>query len=329
MGNAKSRLIVLLVELAILGTSPFQSWMFDEGLFYSDGLAAGLFLLGLALIVNRIRSPAPMQVWIRDGILAGIAFAAAVYFRAAYQLIPWVLAANGLLILVIIVIRRIQGVPAIALRSQAALLIAAAITVPVLMHPYLSFVNDERGRTQFVMTQDLVYESVWRSRELDKVPAWLADAGSTLGCEIDAQRCELIRTAKSNGRVFTPVELRDALISAISAHPLDYVGNRVSYITKGWFAVGPYPLEGPLYLVFLITAIGVACVLAIRGRLALLIVPLMALAILAPFAITHVEVRYLFPLKLLGLLAPILILTLIETPPRSRTLECCPQEEVS
>ena len=42
MRRMKPAVVVLLVELAILGTSPFQSWMFDEGLFYADGLGGGL-----------------------------------------------------------------------------------------------------------------------------------------------------------------------------------------------------------------------------------------------------------------------------------------------
>jgi hypothetical protein len=341
MRAVKPALVVLLVELAILGTSPFQSWMFDEGLFYADGLAAGSFLLGMALIVNRVRSAAPVQVWIRDGIYVGIAFAAAIYLRASYQLVPWALAALALAIAGMIVAKRIRGLPSGDLGRQAILLICAALTIPILMQPYTAFVQQDRGRTQFVMTQDLVYAGVWKSPQLDSIPQWALDGGTTVGCDIDPGECALIHRAQSAGKVYTPGELRHALFQAIVNHPLEFVGNRVSYVSEQWFAdeIGSYfhqkadyksgpgsynssdnlnPGQGLLYLVLLIAAIVAAFKLAARGRWALLIIPLMAVALLAPFAIVHVEVRYLIPLKLIGLFAPILVLMLREQPPRSR-----------
>jgi hypothetical protein len=319
MRRGKLALVVLVAELAILGTSPFQSWMFDEGLFYADGLAAGAFLLGLALIVNRLRSSAPLQVWIRDGIYVGITFAAAIYLRAAYQLVPWALGALALVIATLMIVKRIRKRPTADLGRQALLLISAALIVPILMHPYTVFVQEDRDRTQFVMTEDLVYESVWRSQQLNEVPQWGLDTGSTLGCDIDPAECALIHTAKSQGKVFTPPELRRALIKAIVAHPLQFAGNRVSVVSHQWFADEPW--QGLLYFALLITAIWAACLLAVRGRWALLIIPIMALAMMAPFAIVHVEVRYLIPLKLIGLLSPILLLLLKERPARSKSAQ--------
>jgi len=344
MRRMKPALVILLVELAILGTSPFQSWMFDEGLFYADGLAAGSFLLGLALIVNRVRTAAPVQVWVRDGIFAGIAFAAAIYLRASYQLVLWALAALALTVAGMVIVKKIRRLPSADLGRQAILLIAAALTVPILMQPYTAFVQQDRGRTQFVMTQDLSYIAAWENPQLDSVPQWLLDGGSTLGCDIDPAECALIHQAESDGTVFTPVELRDALFQAIVTHPLQFVGNRVSYVGEQWFAdeVGSYqhkktdyrsgpgsysssnnlnPGQGLLYIVLLIVAIASGCILALRGKWAMLVIPAMALALVAPFAIVHVEVRYLIPLKLIGLLSPLLLLMLKEQPARSKTAQ--------
>lgn len=341
MRMVKPALIVLLVELAILGTSPFQSWMFDEGLFYADGLAAGSFLLGLALIVNRLRSAASVQVWIRDGIYVGIAFAAAIYLRAAYQLVPWALATLALVIAGMIIVKRIRGLPTFDLGRQAILLIFAALTIPILMQPYTAFVQHDRGRTQFVVTADLIYQNAWKSPQLGTFLQSSLDGGATVGCDIDPAECALIHLAESRGKVFTPGELRDALVKAIVAHPLEFVGNRGSFVAKQWFAdeigslyrvetnyeSGPVsfsssnnlnPGQGLLFLALLISAIVASCILAWRGRWAVLVIPLMALVLLAPFAIVHVEVRYLIPLKMIGLLAPMLILMLREQPPRSR-----------
>lgn len=340
MRGARPTLVVLLVELALLGTSPFQSWMFDEGLFYADGFAAGFFMLGLALIVNRVRSAAPIQVWIRDGIYVGIAFAAAIYLRASYQLVPWALDAVALAIAGIIIGKRIRRLPTRDLGRQMILLGTAVLTIPILMHPYTTFVQQERGRTQFVMLDDLVYESVWKNHTLDTDAQWALDGGLSVGCDIDPGKCELIQRAQTGGKVYTPENLRNMLFESIVTHPLQFVANRVSYVSIQWFAdeLGSYfhvttdyrsgpvtysasnnlnPGQGLLYLVLLISAIVAAVKLAARGRWALPIIPLMALALLAPFAIVHVEVRYLIPLKLIGLLAPVLILMLREQPLRS------------
>jgi len=341
MRGVKPALVVLPLELAILGTSPFQSWMFDEGLFYADGLAAGLFLFGLALIVNRVRSAAPAQVWIRDGFYVGIAFAGAVYLRASYQLVPWALDVVALCMVGMIIVKRIRGLPSGDLGRQTILLISAALTIPILMQPYTTFVQQDRGRAQFVMLDDLVYASVWKNHTVDTDAQWLLDGGLSVGCDIDPGKCSLIQRTQSEGRVYTSEELRNALFGSIATHPIQFVGNRGSYVAGQWFAdeIGSYshkktdyksgpvsyssssnlnPGQGLLYLVLLISAIGVACTLAARGRWALLMIPATAIAILAPLAIMHVEVRYLIPLKLIGLLAPMLILMLREQPPRSR-----------
>jgi hypothetical protein len=308
MRKVKWAVVVLLAEFALLGSSPFQSWMFDKGLFHADGLAAGLFLLGLALIVNRLHSPAPVQMWIRDGIYVGIAFAATIYLRSAYQLVPWALAGLAVAIAGMIVVRRIRGLSDGDLGRQAILLISAALTVPLLMQPYTAFVQQDRGRTQFVMTQDLFYAGVWQSH--NAYPQWKLDGGPTVGCDIDPGECALIHRAQSEGKVFSPAELRGALIKAIVTHPLQFLGNRVAYVTEQWFAEGiwSYPGEGLLFFALLMTTIVAASMRAARGRWAFLVIPVMALALLAPFAFVHVEVRYLIPLKLIGLLAPILVL---------------------
>jgi len=327
MRRWRHALVVLLVEFAILGTSPFQSWMFDKGLFYADGLSAALFLLGLSLSVNRVRSKGPVQLWIRDGIYVGIAFAATIYLRASYQLVPWALAAIAIATTGVIIVKRIRGMSTVDLGRQAVLLIVAALTVPILMHPYTTFVQQERDRTQFVMLDKLIYVSVWKNYTVDSLPQWLLDGGVSVGCDIDPSKCALIQRAQADGKVFTPEELRNSLLESIATHPLQFVSNRGSYVARQWYAdeAGSYsssdtlnPGQGLLYLVFLISTTVVACILAARGTWALMVIPVMALAVLAPLAIAHVEVRYLIPLKMIGLLAPMLILMLREQPTRSR-----------
>ena len=327
MHKRKTALIVLLVELAVLGTSPFQSWMFDEGLFYADGIAVALLLLALSLIVNRVRSGGAVRVWVRDGVYVGIAFAAALYFRAAFQLVPWALAGLAITISVVVLVKRIRRKSSGDLGRQALLLMVAALVVPILTQPYTAYLQQDRARTQFVMLDDIVYVGIWRHNTTPASPDWAIRGGMSIGCDIDEAKCASIQQQEADGRVFTSVELRNALILSIAHHPFQFLGNRGSYLARQWSADewGSYsssnnlnPGQGLLYLMSLIAAIVAACILVVRGRWALLVIPILAVALLAPFAVVHVEVRYLIPLKTIGLLTPILMLMLKETPRRPR-----------
>ena len=323
---------VLLTELLVLATSPFQSWMLDEGLLYADGFASATFLLGLALIVNRVWAGGGLPLWVRDGIFAGISFAVAVYFRASYNLVPWVMVVLALLVALLALIRRKRGRDHRELVPQFALLAVAAVTMGALMLPYTAHLVHDRGRVQFVQTEDLIYQQVWEDPKIETIPQWMKDGGSTVGCDIDPQTCKAIHAEEKAGVTPTPAYLRDRLILAIVEHPAEFVMDRVAVVVPQWFGdeIASYsrvdqdyakgsvsysgshnynPPQGFVYLFLLLGACVAASALAFRrGQWALLLVPLSALALLAPFSIVHVEVRYLIPLKLIALLAPTLVM---------------------
>lgn len=341
MKSPQSALVVFVVELAALGTSPFQSWMFDEGLFYADALAAGLFLLSMSLIVNRMRAPAPVHSWVRDGIFAGIALAAANYLRTSYSLVAWVLAATAILLGILIAIRRRKKHSTKDLLLQVIILSTAVLSVVVLMQPYTSYELATNKRVQFTTTEDLVYQHVWQNPTTDKVPQWMLEGGSTLGCDLDATECARIHVANESSHPPKPDQLRNELVKAILTHPVAFVENRVHYVSTQWFAdeLGSYshvptdyrsgPVsyasspnpnvpQGLFYLALVIGAVACSIVLARRGLWSLLALPLVLAGLLAPFAMVHVEVRYLIPLKMIGLLTPMLILMARTTKTHSR-----------
>lgn len=335
--SLKLLFLILVVEVLVLGTSPFESWMLDEGLMYADGLATGFFLLGLALLVNRVRVRGSMSLWVRDGILAGVTFAAAIYLRSSYLLVPWAIGGTAALVVIIALVpRHKHKTQRGGIRSQAAMLLAASLSVLLLMQPYLSFVQQTMGRTQFVVTESLVFSDAWQNTATDNVPEWLLSSGSDLGCSIDQVTCTEFSDAEAAGNPASPDEFRNALVKSVLTHPVAYVENRALFLPKQWFGdemasyghvvtdytTGPVsqsasdslnPPQGLLYLILLGLAAGASVVLAKRGQWALLIVPVLALGLLAPFAIAHIEVRYLIPIKLIGLLAPMLLLILINS----------------
>lgn len=348
--RVRSVVVVLAAELALLSTSLFQSWMFDEGLFYADGLAAGSFLLGLAIVVNRVRAPSSRVTWIRDGIFAGLAFAAAIYLRASYNLIPWAMCGVALVIVAVAIVRWKRKRSLGDLVNQGVMLVVAAVCIGLVMLPYTAYIYQERGRILFVETENLVYEHAWQNPSKDTIPQWMLDGGSTVGCDIDPPQCAAFEKSKAAGATPTSDQLRNALIKAIVHHPFAFVADRVAPVAKQWFAdelasyshhpanysSGPVsyaasdnlnPPQGLLYLALVLAAMVSAFRLVARGRWSMIVVPVLFLALLAPFAIVHVEVRYLIPLKLIGFLAPMLILMLGGTP--RRRLVSAPVDEAS
>jgi hypothetical protein len=100
--------------------------------------------------------------------------------------------------------------------------------------------------------------------------------------------------------------LRNALVRAIVENPREWIVLRTETIVHQWFTYDANAGEGYAYLLLLLAALSASLALARGGRWALLIVPLAAGALVAPFSFVHVEERYLIPIKLLGLLAPTL-----------------------
>lgn len=326
---------VVAIELAVLGTSPFQSWMLDEGLLYADGLAAALFLLGMVLLVGRATNAQNAAGWVRDGVLAGIALAGAVYFRASYQLVPvLILVVVGALVVRWSYARLRRRPQSLNTRRGLVLLVSASLATVFLMAPYTAYMLVDRDRSSFVQTEELVYISVWQDPQSGDVPQWKLNGGSALACDLDPDRCSEISDLGLDS-----TQLRDELVETILENPVEFVGHRVFYVAFQWFgdethsysyspadyarepvSAGSAPNlnvpNGILYVAFLVVSLVASVVVVSRGDWVGLVLPAAVVALLGPFAIVHVEVRYLIPLKLLALLAPLLIRWLaIHRPP--------------
>lgn len=331
----KTAFIVVVLELLVLGTSPFQSWMFDEGLLYADGLAAGLLLIGAAIAANRAReTQVHWNVWVRDGLYVGLVFAGAVYLRSSYQALPLVLGGFAFVVLLIILFQK-KGAHSPLNLKQLIFLSVASLTTAVLLLPYTAYLVTERDRYALVTTQQLAFQSSWRSTETGS-PQWLTTAGASIGCELDAVRCHEFYELEQAGTPASAEQLQDAYVEAVVENPLLFLGLKARYFGQQWFgdelstySFSPSKYDKPPYgvnaslnqnvpqglfyaVTMLVTMVG-SIVLMSRRKLFISGIPLvMALSFIAPFAIAHFEVRYLIPLKLLGLLAPVVVLTLSE-----------------
>ena len=331
----RSLIGIFLAELLILGTSPFQSWMFDEALFYADGLAAGFLVIAVAILAHRSWARGPIHLWIRDGVLSGIALAAVMYFRSSYQLVPWAMGALLVSILVLAVARR-KKTNSRWLLQQALILGVVLGTLGLMLQPYITYLAQTQNRTAMVVTEDLVFAGIWRAPQ-DNVPSWVKNTGGTVGCNIDPQRCDELYALRVSGHEVSQAEYRSSFVNSVLKHPDRYASERLSLLTRQWGAdesasysanENENPAQGTFFFLMMLGAVVASVVLARKGNFAMLVLPAICIAVTLPMGVSGVEARYFIPLKTMALLAPMLVLMTqtsskeggveepVETPPK-------------
>lgn len=331
--NRKLYLAIILLELLILSTSPFQEWMFDEGLFYADGMSAGLLLIALGLAASRFRGESSIHLWVRDGVFVGLLLAGAVYFRSSYQFIPWAVALSLFISVMILTVQKLRGSsPSTMNIRQPLFFLVSMVCLLLTLQPYWTYVSEVKHRSSFVMTEDLFYESVWKQSS-DDVPQWLLTAGSNFGCNLDPITCKEFAEMRQIGQTIEISTYREHLFKSVIENPAKYIELRASTLWQQWLGneVDSYyyqpadyesgsvstsstlnqnPASGYFYLATFISFVYLCLALIFRKKFEYLFFLLIALALIAPLGLAQIEVRYLIPIKLLGLLSPVLFLTL-------------------
>ena len=311
----RSLIGIFLAELLILGTSPFQSWMFDEALFYADGLAAGFLVIAVAILVHRSWARGSIHFWIRDGVLSGLAFAAVMYFRSSYQLVPWVMGVLLVLLLVLAFARR-KRTNATWLLQQALILGVVLGTLGLMLQPYITYLAQTQNRTTMVVTENLVFAGIWRAPQ-DNVPSWVKNSGGTVGCDIDPQRCDELYALRVSGNEVSQAEYRSSFVNSVLKHPDRYASERLSLLTRQWGAdesasysanENQNPAQGTFFFLAMLGALTASVFLARKGNFAVLVMPAICIAVMLPMGVSGVEARYFIPLKMMVLLAPMLVL---------------------
>lgn len=309
----RSFIVFLPLELLILGTSPFQQWMFDEGIFYAEGIASALLVAGLALLILRVRSGGGAAKWFRDGAFAGVLIAGAVYFRAALQLVPFAMLTVTIITCIVALIDK-QHFKQLIKHSLAAG--TSFLVVLILLAPYIFFLKETRGRTELV-TADYFYNLIWKNPAKEEVPSWLSSAGATVACDIDQLRCAEIEKRRSSGEQIGSDFLRDEFVAAVLSHPVEYLSQRFHFAAQQFIGddydsyfvarLNQNPAQGWFYLFMLLSTIVVAIDLSRKRYVLLTMIPAVSATLIAPFALSHMEVRYFIPLKMITVLFPLLI----------------------
>lgn len=325
--------LLLISELALLSFAPFQSWIFGAGFLYGDGLAVSSFISGLAVILYRAFNNSNWKFWLRDGIIVGLFFATSVLYRNAYQYVPIFLGILGLFFVVSVCLTQLISKKSLSksvlLKSSLLLLSSFLVTFTVQI-PYYGYIKETRQRDTLTVVENEFYPAIWKhSSDVDQ---WYRNAGLTVACDIAPTKCQQIKGRLSRGATFSVEEYRNMFLEAVIQNPSAYVEQRLHYISSQWSAdeMMSY-IDGPVdytqgsvsytsvrhqnipqSLVFfggMLFMFVASLWFAFRKKIWItLSFPVSIIAILIPFAVVHIETRYLLPLKFIALLVPLLLI---------------------
>jgi hypothetical protein len=295
-----------VISLALLISSgPFQNWIFDNGLFYAEGVSQLFFLTGLIALVKASRSDEGFENF-AYGILAGTSLAIAAYFRATFSTLESVL----LLSLIFASITwalgsRIQKLSGLqeSIRRFTISVGGAWVSMFLLMEPWLQYTTlGIRGIRTWSVVSGSFFRGVWVERS--EQAAFLAQGGVGWGCELDPAFCNKVEAyEQSTGSLYPVQELAiQAVRTAVFNFP-EYLSDRFNFISVGWFSneasIGaPNILSGFVALVGLVAFLVFAVNRIWGGELIYLVILSMAALLLLPQMIGHIEPRYFIPLKL-------------------------------
>ena len=306
----------LLFALFTISSTPIESYILDHGIFYAEGISLCLALLSIFALLSTINLQRSFIVVLSIGGLSGALMAAAAYFRTTYYPIRAVFAVLATFMFVKFMVTSIKNKRLdLFLLPKVASIFAAFVMMSALTIPWLDYREKivPGGDREWTVSA-FHFQRAWIDRDDPELPVWYSQAGPGVACTIDPQQCSEIEVKLGPLSSLSLSDLTVPTIKAIANNPMSFLSDRLTYISRGWFGseIGgsdlgrdPEIMQGLIYLMAVFTTLYYSVYKALRksGNELLLIVPLGLLALLAPFAIIHIEPRYLIPLKIWGLLA--------------------------
>jgi hypothetical protein len=235
---------------------------------------------------------------------------------------------------------RLERVLAASRRGVLVLLVSCA-TLQVLCLPWriyrsqnlspgeLSWTVYDSGNYRFNWMSDEYYTSIGAD--------WVRDGVGNTACRVEPVRCQEIEAlemasptpygTEDGGGALTEAQFRDETFRVLREHPIAWTRVKAPVITRFWFAdnrepvspKGPAILENAALLAASVASLAIAARLLLSGRFALpLLYGLVVASAGAVVFMLHAETRYLFPIKVAGLVClPLLVTDLREIRSRS------------
>ena len=299
--------------------SGLAAWGITSGLFFSDSFGAIGYCFSLLFLFMLVGAETRRRRLILAAA-AGVAFAAACYFRASYELVSQIALIASLGLLVIgLVVRRVQRTGVFGSRAIAISvpLVVMGIVSQIVLLPWRLYagLKIHPGDFRWSTVSDLTSAARWVPDKvlLESNGGFLIAGHSNWACISDAVECkriydlEMTTSAPYSGGpdgYFTKAEFDHLTVQSVLSDPLRYLGERLNALTFG-FATNTGAGVGTFAVVesIVIIAILVATIVVLARKRSLLspapLFFLVATALqLATLALIHMEARYFLGVEL-------------------------------
>jgi hypothetical protein len=277
------------------------------GLSFGETFSISFFIIGYLLVVRALARESKA-----DAVLAGLALAAAAYFRSQFELIIVFLtlvAVTGLVLIgVAYAWRRVKLVPTATLATVAITLVTAHLA----MAPWRIHNVRDAGQLAWVQTSSLIAVNSLATEQtlLAGRAYFVIEGGGHLACKLEPSYC-----GQTESRYF---------YKAFFGHPVEWVGEKLQRLPRYWLAP-PHPrtlsrpIVAPTGIEIFANLALLACIVASAVRLwqlrrtrvfALqLWFQLSLYACLAGvYTLAHLEARYFYLPKIFGVVTLLLLL---------------------
>jgi hypothetical protein len=319
MVKSNKELFLGFIVITILVNSWDFQYILREGLFYTEGLGYGLLFFGLLYISKTIASEEASPIRKKQKIIAGILVGGSIWIRHTqdtaliFTIIIFCLALSYCRIKPQFVRlisqqkfikinqehKKIVGFQSTIRSVIAIFLIALLITIP-----WRVIADQVFGSIKYSMSSapQLVGPGLWVDKSAEVENYWVP-FGVNWACRIDTSECERINSLGFSS--FKNSELLKLAIISAFTHPVAYIQERYSALTKFW--ISNYPASSIKFKIASILPLFYFLIIPLKKRgkwnsrtsIIFSIWLIFILLTTAQLAITHFESRYFIPIRLL------------------------------
>jgi hypothetical protein len=322
--------IAIALVFAIIQTDFYYEYLVRDAVIWSDGYSAAGLLLTLIISYFGVR-----KTKYRYFVVAGAPLAFTIYVRGQYFSSLKLIGALTFLIWtiwltskVLVSFRSIKFIPHISWFKAKSLILPLTLILTVSFTaclPYLLWQKDKLGNPSWDLSGNwywtngaaMTFPTNWRFQ--NDIAGFVWEGGGGTACKVDTRSCEAINTLEINTgapfniydeKGYSSRDFYEMTRSTLFSHPISWFSNKAPYFYRYWIsgpAVSSPTTSNYLFAMFSAVGLGLLCFsLCLKTLRQHFLIPsllsyiFMGLTFVPPY-IAHLEVRYLVPAKLLGI----------------------------
>jgi hypothetical protein len=295
IGLIKHAVILIL----IMQYTGFSQWMTGPGIFFTEALSTPLLIVAAGMSIRALSSSNSSKRGLFLG-LSAVFLASASFVRANFVYTTYLFILVGALIFVTRKVSRSKKLHSKLSRFQSNELLMIGVGSLIALAPYYYMAKNYLKMPLGALNSTGFHlQYAWINPDKDQFKT----IGAGWLCDINEKYCQNGFEASASVEKYAR-----QLIETFMAFPIEVIQSRFSVFLRGWFsgegpgATGSFDgiLQGIVLLLFLVGLIVYHfCARTELNRLEVNIFLIFLVSSIAPYLITHVEVRFFVPAKIL------------------------------